>query len=201
MKQKLKILVFSSIVILFNSCLDRTDNEMATYSNELFSIRYPSEMVIKDYSLTPFKGFQILDGVDTLFYSIGYVVSNLSEPMAEVFYIPDLNELDLDSNFMSDRVFFTARKNFDIDRYRKQNVFFDSESKNRKYTFPIDTTRGGMIGLYIDSIFWDGEEIAQFNAFVNNPLPGKNRTIFEALKTIRLQLKSDSFYRGSRYVW
>lgn len=204
MRRKLKLLVFISaiIVITVYSCdLNNSDKEYKRYSNDIFSISYPENIHVKDYPLTQYNGFQVLDTVDTLFYNVGYIVSNLSEQIPDVTFIPDMDNFVLDSGISLNDFKYTNRRNFDIDRYRKQNIFYLKDGNLvKKYTFPIDTLEGGLIGLYIDSMSWNEREVVQFNAFVVNPSSGKNRLIQDALKTVNVNIKPDSFYARSKYV-
>lgn len=56
----------------------------------------------------------------------------------------------------------------DVDRLRKQNLVFKyANNQIWKYSIPIDTLIGGIIGTYVDSVLVDGRGVIKFNFYFN----------------------------------
>lgn len=198
---KLKLRAWSSL-LFFVSLIASCTHEQVKLENDIFSIEY-IDTNVTDNRVGHYSGYQLTPNGDTLHYNIGMIVHNLSERLPKVVYVPFDIIGTPDSSNKSESIIFTTRKNFDLDRYRRQNVFWEQvNGLTRKYTFPIDTSRGGMVGLYIDSILVGENGIVQFNAFIERPHRGSYISTLEALKTIRLKpIKPYEYYVGSTYVY
>ncbi|CAN5525617.1 hypothetical protein BH10BAC2_BH10BAC2_25210 [soil metagenome] len=202
-KKKLKkpelnrILLFLSISIVLQSCtknLKNVENDIFKFSCNFSSI--------KNDKTGQFSGCYILNNTDSLFYNIGFTVHNLSDKIPSAVFIPNKEQFLFDPNIDTTGVVFEKRKDFDIDKYKKQNVNFEySGNQIWKYTFPIDTSKGGIIGIYVDSIATGELGVLQFNAFTNCSSKGNNLNLINLIKTIRLQaIKEYDYYKSTIYI-
>lgn len=198
-KKLLKLVLISCFLSAFWSC-SKDHHSHLTYENDVFSILYPDSVRLSGYSNGLYRGGIVLNGSDTLFYTIGYIVANLSEENKEVLFIPKEFENNIDSSFISDKSIVTNRRHFDLDRYRTQNITIEKEGKViRKYTYPIEVNSKGLVGLYIDSIGWSDKGVIQFNLFSQNLVA--DSLLMGILKSVRIKYKPVSFYDRSTYVY
>lgn len=154
----------------------------------------------KSVSYDSLSGIVLLNDTDTLHYRLGFVTSTLSEQCQNVVYLPDNVKSYLDSS-MTEGTIFTNRKDFDLDKFRKQNfIFLRKNHEVWKLTYPIDTSNRGLIGIYIDSIKVIDGRVVKFAAFCNQISTGNYSNILESLKSIRINDFPDSVLLNSLVV-
>jgi len=143
---------------------------------------------------------------DTIAYNLGFIVSPLSDAIPEIVYLPpNDNTIDTTSSVDNDKsIIVVRRKDYDNDRYRKQNIVFKNyNNKTVKYTFPIDTFQGGVVGVYYDSLKVTKYGILKFNAFSKNIRLGsynKCKNIIDNLELYPFDSTHLSLPVGSLYV-
>ena len=120
-------------------------------------------------TLNPYFGKYIFNEVDTFYYNVGFNISDLSESCPNVIWVYDTLMID-DFNQEDKSIIYTLNQHFDIDRYKKQNVIFNRISnKPIKYTFPIDTSKAGLVGVFVDSLFVHNiHGVLKFNIYCNS---------------------------------
>lgn len=199
-KRKPRKLVWSSLSLFFlilHGCIENSKDIKGDFFS--FSGSFHS---VKNIKNRQFSGYYILNNADSMFYNIGFNISNLNEEIPTVVYVPDKKTFVFDANIDTTGIIFVDRKDFDIEKYRKQNINFEHKgSQIWKYTFPVDTSKGGNIGLYIDSIATGNLGVLQFNAFINSASKGNYSRLIQIIKTISLQdIRAYEYYRSTIYV-
>ena len=138
-----------------------------------------------------------INSKDTIFYNCGIYVDNLAETDPKVIYMPAFTQTEgkhfnIEQEFDSLQVILVRDRNYDIDRYRKQNIYFESiDGYDAKLTVPrVDE---GIIGIYIDSLFvgYEGDATGTFgfNLFVKNPSKELKSSILRGLRTLKFKKK------------
>jgi hypothetical protein len=109
---------------------------------------------------------------DTLKFEFGFYVSNLSEKNIEILNLSKvkMNRDSIGNYFDTTNIKVVFDDNFDIDKFRTQNVFYFTK-EGREYKVIIPRKYGnGVIGVYSDSIakslVYDAN--IKFNLFGNN---------------------------------
>lgn len=141
-----------------------------------------------------YDGKLLLNQADTVYFNFGYSIDNLSESDPEVVYYPydeDSIREKLDTAFIdSKRIVYTRKPNFDMDEFRKQNVEYKTISGNRaKITFPREITKGGITGMYVDSLQEDSGGRLKFNFYAKNLDSLSNQRLIQVFKTVEFSLK------------
>jgi len=200
-KAKIEHCLIFFILIFLMSC---SDNKNLLKGNDIFSLKSSTSKSIRFVPLNNLKGYVVIDNSDSLFYSIGYFLSNLSEINRKYTYMPQSDPPTIiDSSMLSEDIFFANRKDFDNDRLRRQNIFFKRMDIGiYKYTFPVDTNNGGLVGVYADSLAVSEESrILKFNAFFENSSPGSFARNIKIIKSIKLEeIKNNNYYNETFYV-
>ena len=137
---------------------------------------------------------KLLFNEDTIFFNIGFNISNLAEKDISVIYFPynqDSLRKHLDTSLVNpDEIVYTNKINADIDEFRKQNVFFKKISGfNAKITVPRKEKNGGMTGVYIDSLRINDEGRLKFNLYAKNLDSAQSRRLVSSFKTISFHLQ------------
>lgn len=122
-----------------------------------FSIELPNENFSVIYDKDSLQG-KLISNSDTLFFDIGFYVNSLTEKEPKVLYVPfdgrSNKRLMVDTRVVdTSGLIYADREDYDIDIYRKQNVFFTkSNGLYIKNTFPRIANNGGIVGIYCDSL-------------------------------------------------
>jgi hypothetical protein len=194
-KQGSKLLV---LLMLFYSCSTDKQPGAMKINLKMFSLSFDSitqrPFVVEDSF--GFKGSILLrEWKDTIHFNFGYGdVDNLSEKDPTVVYHSyniDTLKSHIDPEFMdTSKVIFTNKINYDIDEFRKQNVHFVNISGYRaKITVPREIRRGGITGVYLDSLRKDDGGRLKFNFYSSNLDSLQNNHLLEAIKSINFNLK------------
>ena len=192
------ILFLPILLMLFNACqshIKKTKNEIFSFNGDFYGI--------KEKKTSEFTGYYLMN-MDTLFYNIGFNIHSLNEELPSVIYIPDRKNFKFDPNVDSSGKIFVDRKDFDVDKYRKQNIYFEHLEKGsiKKFTFPVDTIKGGIVGIYIDSLDYGPYGVLQFNLYVANPSFGSYSKFMNLIKTVKLNpIKSYQTYIRTKYIY
>lgn len=140
------------------------------------------------------EGELLLNGIDTVYFNFGYSIDNLSEKDPSIVYYPydeDSIRNKLDTSLIDvSSVIYTKKANFDIDEYRKQNVLYKNVSGYRtKITFPRDVKKGGLTGMYIDSLQKDDGGRLKFNLYAKDLDSLNNELLLKLFNRIRFSFK------------
>ena len=142
---------YVAALLLIISCTPVRNEGEVVIKNRDIEIVIPSEFGIVDSGALDNNGYLVSQIFDTCFYEIGLSVNTLAENCPEVVYITR-NAYDKVVESLPVGPYYTSELNFDLDRLKKQNVeFYRVGNSPVKLTKPI-TTKGGIVGIYIDSI-------------------------------------------------
>lgn len=196
-RKKQKKLVFNIIVFLsaLISCTTNQVKQEEALSLKLFSIHEsslkPSSIITQ--SDDGYRGKILSNNLDTIYFNFGYDIDNLSEKDPAVIYYP-YNEADIRNNLDTaivdpDKIIYTRKPNFDIDEFRKQNVYFEVISGYKsKLTLPREIKNKGLTGIYVDSLRKDNGGRLKFNLYAKNLDSLQNQNLLRAIRSIRFHL-------------
>jgi hypothetical protein len=197
-KRKQRKLVFNAafLLTLLVGCTANQDKRIETLSLKLFSIQisfFKSDSIIAQ-SDDGYNGKILSNNTDTIYFNFGYDIDNLSEKDPAVIYYP-YNEADIRSNLDTtlvnpEKIVYTNKPNFDIDEFRKQNVYFDTVSGvHAKITVPRRIEKGGITGVYVDSLKSDDGGRLKFNFYAKNLDSLRQERMLKAIRSIKFKLK------------
>ena len=79
--------------------------------------------------------------------------------------------------------------NVDPDKYRKNNVLWDTiDGRKAKIVYPRKSGIG-TTGVYIDSLWVSGSQVDRFNLYGKNLKPGNEKKVLQALRTLKFRKK------------
>lgn len=179
---------FIVILLVFASCETKEDTELVDIG--FLTISFGQNLDIKKIE----NGF-ILNSRDTFVYNQGINVSSLTEIDPEVIYLPP-NSNKIQDNEMLEKLnslkntIIVRERQYDIDKYRKQNVtYYEIDKRILKYTYPRGNE--GITGIYLDSIYYgcQGDVCGNisFNLYGNNISDKSIKALKKSIKTIKIK--------------
>lgn len=180
--------LFFLISLILFSCNESVDNSLIQINIQGIQMKVPDH-----WELIKLKGIDssiglivIKEGNDTLFYDKGYYSNNLAESNLRVLS----NEAKAYIKDTTDIVFVPSEileQGIDIDKYRKQNILFNTVNNVLlKITIPR-TPENGFTGVYIDSVGNDNLGRIKFNLYGNNLKYGNQKDLLKAISTIKIE--------------
>jgi hypothetical protein len=197
-KKKQRRLVFSILILTAVSCNNGSsvgDKERVELKN--FSFQLPSfvkSQPVIHQNDDGDNGSIIIKELDTILFNFGYDIDNLSEKDPAVIYYPyneDSIRSKLDTSLVDPKkIVYTKKPNFDIDEFRKQNVYFEAVSGyTAKITVPRQIEKGGITGMYVDSLRKDPGGRLKFNFYTKDLDSLKNDELLKIIRSIQFNLK------------
>jgi len=179
------ILVF--LLILIIGCNDNKSNtEKQTLDFGSFSIETPNGWTkIKAQGVDSYVGRIAIDNSDTLDFDLGWYSNKLNEYEPTILDSNMVGSIDTSMVDKSEVVFVKNRMQVDPDKYKKNNISWDTiDGRKVKIVFPRQTGTG-MTGIYIDSLWQRGYDIDRFNLYGNNLKPTNEKLVLKALRTLK----------------
>lgn len=138
-----------------------------------------------------FSGIVLINN-DTLFFNFGIVLNKLTEPEPNVLYIPPVKGSDNAYRELDTSYVITHDRNYDLDDYRKQNVYYE-ELDNLKAKIVVPRREIGLTGIYIDSVYTGSVDDVYGNLkfnFYGEGLSRETKDIFlSGIKSIKFNLQ------------
>ncbi|WP_120515706.1 hypothetical protein [Chitinophaga barathri] len=195
MKIKQKRRGSKSLVIIFCLCCIgcvKKSNKFSRLNMGFFSILADTNSFkpLENRLVNKNHGFLLMNGSDTIYYNFGYDVDNLSEMDKKIIFYPgDVSDMwnIIDSTLINkEDVVFVNKPNYDIDELRTQNVRFIQVSGFRvKITFPREINKGGLTGVYIDSVKKTEGGRLKFNLYAKDLDSMQNEELLNAIQTLQ----------------
>ena len=163
------------------SCLNEGRNLIKT---EYFSFEASSKSITQEPN-PKCSGYFIL-ATDTIYYNAGNDMSTLTEQEPLVTYVqPGYEHLFS----VPPGVHRANSPQFDLDGFRKQNVFF-KELAGFKGKLVLPRVDGvGVTGLYVDSLTHNAGGKVSFNMYGTNLSASQQKTLVEIFESIRFDKK------------
>lgn len=194
-KQKMQGYFKLFVVVLYIGCTANKKTSESSISFKNFDIIFSSDLPkpLISESLDGDEGSIVL-AQDTIRFAFGHRINNLSEKDPVVIYFPHNKDSlikNLDTTLINPSgVVYTRKINFDIDEFRKQNVFFEKIGNLvAKITVPRRADVGGITGMYIDSLTSNEGGRWKFSIYAVNLDSTKQKSILNSLRTIKFKLE------------
>jgi hypothetical protein len=184
----LKIAQVIILMMLFISCEDPHRTKKMDFG--LFTLDVPYKwQQIKKNGIDSYVGAIAVDKSDTLYFDLGMYSNNLTEPNIEIITRQMMEESATDS--VKDIIVKDIPLDFDLDadRFRKQNVSWDTiDNRHAKIVFPR-ISGNGLTGVYIDSLWQIGSSKTRFNLAGADLKVQNEKDLLNAVKTLRFYKK------------
>ncbi len=184
----MKKLLTAIIVIGLTACKQPpSKDERKTMDFGAFTIETPkSWKKIKADGIDSYVGRIALDSSDTMHFDLGWYSNTLTEdqPLIVERSMLQYSQLPTDT---SELIIVEKLKGIDLDRYKKQNVSWETiDGRNAKIVYPRRSGRG-TTGIYIDSLWVSGGGIDRFNLYGINLKTKNEEKVLQTLRTLKFR--------------
>lgn len=194
-KQKRPVFKILALFFILSGCLDHKPDHDSALRLKFFSITLDTaglKPVVME-SEDGYEGKLIVKSMDTIHFNLGYDIDNLAEKDKSIIYFPfseDSIRSLLDTALVDPAaIIYTAKSNYDIDEFRKQNVHYISVSGYRaKITVPREIEKGGITGVYVDSLRKDIGGRFKFNLYASDLDSLQSSALLKMISTIQFHL-------------
>jgi hypothetical protein len=185
-----KLLTAISVIGLTACKQPKPKGDTKTMNFGAFSIETPqSWQQIKAKGTDSYVGRIAIDEKDTLDFDLGWYSNTLPESDPAIMNRSMLQHFEqigqpLDT---SEMIIVENPKGIDPDKYKKQNVSWDSiDSRRAKIVYPRKSG-SGITGVYIDCLWVRGSDIDRFNLYGDNLKPANEKKVLEAKRTMKFK--------------
>ncbi|MBP8115357.1 MAG: hypothetical protein KAY50_08370 [Chitinophagaceae bacterium] len=175
------------LLLLFIGCADnkpKADNQTLDFGS--FSIVTPNGWTkIEAQGVDSYVGRIAIDNTDTLHFDLGWYSNKLNEGEPTILDSSMITSIDTSMIDTNDVIFVKNRMRVDPDKYKKNNVSWDTiDGRKAKIIFPIKSGIG-TTGIYIDSLWQSGSDVDRFNLYGDNLKPENEKLLLQALRTLK----------------
>lgn len=179
------------IIIGLSACNQPTPKgDTKTIDFGSFTIETPQTWKpIEEKGIDSYVGRIAIDSTDTLSFDLGWYSNKLYE--YDQAFLDSSMIGSIDTNFVDPNavVFVKDRMRVDPDKYRKNNVSWDTiDGRKAKIVYPRQSGIG-TTGIYIDSLWVKGSDIDRFNLYGENLKPENEKKVLQALRTLKFRKK------------
>ncbi len=175
------------LFLLLIGCIDsKLKSNKQTLDFGVFSIETPYGWTkVKEQGTDSYVGRIAIDDTDTLEFDLGWYSNKLNEYDPTILDSDMIASIDTSMVNISEVIFVKNRMKVDPDKYKKNNVSWDTiDGRKAKIVFPRQSGIG-TTGIYIDSLWQQGSDIDRFNLFGDNLKPVNEKLLIQALKTLK----------------
>ena len=175
------------LLLLIIGCADnkpKADNQTLDFGS--FSILAPNGWTkIEAQGVDSYVGRIAIDNTDTLHFDLGWYSNKLNEGEPTILDSSMITSIDTSMIDTNDVIFVKNRMRVDPDKYKKNNVSWDTiDGRKAKIIFPIKSGIG-TTGIYIDSLWQSGSDVDRFNLYGDNLKPENEKLLLQALRTLK----------------
>lgn len=154
-----------------------------------FTIETPhSWKQIKEKGIDSYVGRIAIDNQDTLDFDLGWYSNTLTENEPQIVERSLLQHMQQPVD-TSELIIVDSRKGIDPDKYKKNNVSWDTiDGRKAKIVYPRQSGKG-TTGVYIDSLWISGSDVDRFNLFGDNLKPENEKKVLLVLQTLKFKKK------------
>ncbi|MEI6950783.1 hypothetical protein V9K67_26610 [Paraflavisolibacter sp. H34] len=155
-----------------------------------FTIETPKSWTpIKEKGFDSYIGKIAMDNKDTLSFDLGWYSNKLYEYDQAILDSSLMGSIDTSFVDTSSVIFVQDRMRVDLDRYRHNNVLWDTiDGREAKIVYPRRSGIG-TTGVYIDSLWASGSDVDRFNLYGENLKPENEKKVLKALRTLKFRKK------------
>jgi hypothetical protein len=180
--------LFLLLIIGCTNNKSRSDKQTLDFGS--FTIETPKGWTkIKAQGIDSYIGQIAIDNTDTLHFDLGWYSNKLNEYEPTILDSSMIASIDTSMIDTSEVIFVKNRMKVDPDKYKKNNVSWDTiDGRKAKIVFPRQPGIG-TTGIYIDSLWQSGSDIDRFNLYGNDLKPANEKLVLEALRTLKFYKK------------
>lgn len=184
-------LITAILIFTFFSCNQTeeiSDTQILDFG--LFTIETPKSWTkVNVHGTDSYVGDIAIDNTDTLEFDLGWYSNTLTEPEPYIVERSQLQYSQQQPPDTTDLIIVESRKGIDSDKYKKNNISWDTiDGRKAKIVYPIKSGIG-ITGVYIDSLWQAGSDIDRFNLYGTNLKPDNEKKVLEALRTLKFHKK------------
>jgi len=186
----MKKLSTAIILIGLTACnQNQPENNTKILDFGAFTIEAPkSWKQIKQKGIDSYIGRIAIDSKDTLDFDLGWYSNTLTEYEPQIVERSSLQHMQQPVD-TSELIIVENRRGVDADKYRKNNISWDTiAGRKAKIVYPRQSGIG-TTGVYIDSLWISGSGIVRFNLYGNNLRPESEKKVLQALRTLKFKKK------------
>ena len=153
-----------------------------------FTITVPQSWgKIEHQGIDSYVGAIAIDERDTLEFDLGWYSNKLYEDDPTILDSNMISDIDTSMMDTSEVIFVKNRMSVDPDKYRKNNVSWDTiDGRRAKIVYPR-ISGIGTTGVYIDSLWISGSGVDRFNLYGDNLTPENERKVLKAIETLKFR--------------
>ena len=187
MKELLAIIIIIGLI----SC-DHSASKGASITRDFgaFTLETPGTWTaIKEKGIDSYVGRIAIDDKDTLSFDLGWYSNQLYEDDPEIWDSSMIGLIDTAMIDTSEVIFVKNRMRVDPDKYRKNNVLWDTiDGRQAKIVYPR-RPGVGITGVYIDSLWVAGSDVDRFNLYGVDLMPGNEKKVLEVIRSLKFRKK------------
>ncbi|TDO25748.1 hypothetical protein [Sediminibacterium goheungense] len=174
------------LIMLLSACNHPNNADTKILDFGSFTIQVPqSWQKIKKTGIDSYVGSIALDDRDTISFDLGWYSNKLYESDITILDSSLINSLDTNMIDVNAIIFVKDKHLTDPDKFRKNNVSWDTISGYAaKIVYPRKSGIG-TTGIYIDSLWSSGPSIDRFNLYGENLQPENEKKVLKALRTLK----------------
>ncbi len=181
------------LLLLMIGCTDtnpKSDKQILDFG--AFTIETPNGWTkIKEQGADSYVGRIAIDNDDTLDFDLGWYSNTLNEYEPTILDSSMIGSIDTSMVDVSEVIFVKNRMKIDPDKYKKNNILWDTiDGRKVKIVFPRQTGLG-TTGIYIDSLWQSGSDVDRFNLYGVNLKPANEKLFLAALKTMKFHKRDN----------
>lgn len=187
----MKRLLTAIIVIGLFACNQSTPKgDTKTMDFGSFTIETPQTWKpIEQKGVDSYVGKIAIDSTDTLSFDLGWYSNKLYEYDQAILDSSMIGSIDTNFVDPSAVIFVRDRMRVDPDKYRKNNVSWDTiDGRKVKIVYPRKSGIG-TTGVYFDSLWIQDSGIDRFNLYGENLKPQNEKKVLKALRSLKFQQK------------
>jgi hypothetical protein len=180
--------LLTAIIVIGLTACNQTKHKGDTKTMNFgsFSIETPqSWTAIKEQGVDSYVGSIAIDEKDTISFDLGWYSNRLYE------YDPTILDSSMRANIdtsmidTSEVIFVENRMKVDPDKYRKNNVLWDTiDGRKAKIVYPRQSGKG-TTRFYFDSLWISGSDVDRFNLYGDNLKPENEKKLLQVLRTLK----------------
>jgi len=175
-------------VIACNQTQSESDTQTLDFG--LFTIEAPQSWTkIKVQGLDSYVGRIAIENKDTLDFDLGMYSNKLYETDPTILDSSFIGSIDTNAVDPASIIFVKDRRFIDPDKYRKNNISWDTiDGRRAKIVYPRQSGIG-TTGVYIDSLWTSHSYLQHFNLYGENLQPGNEKKVLAVLRTLKFHKK------------
>ena len=179
---------FPLLFLILLGCSDNTSKaRVKTLDFGFFTMETPiSWTKINLQGIDSYIGAIIIDRADTLQFDLGPFANTLTEERPPIIDSSTLRYMTkpFDTSYY---IIVKDHRNVDEDKYKKQNISWDTiDGYVTKIIQPMRSGQG-ITGIYIDSLWIERADIQRFNLYGKNLTPKNEKTFLQAVRTLKFK--------------